>query len=73
MLSKVAWWVLTKRDCLCVNILVSQYKVINNWRQPTLLGHGEALGGKRNYYLKEPLCWEWEQHPTLGRPLGLGY
>ena len=31
LLSKLAWWVLTEKNCLCVNVLRAKYKVRNNW------------------------------------------
>ncbi len=31
MITKLAWWVLSKRDSLCVKVLRAKYKVSSNW------------------------------------------
>ena len=31
ILAKLAWWVLTNKYCLCVEILKAKYKVKGNW------------------------------------------
>ena len=31
LLSKLARWLLTGKDCLCINLLWTKYKVRNNW------------------------------------------
>ena len=31
ILSKLAWWILPGKNCLCVNVLKAKYKVRHNW------------------------------------------
>ena len=31
ILSKLAWWVLSGKDCLCIEVLRAKYKVHHNW------------------------------------------
>ena len=31
LLSKIGWWILSGKDCPCVNILKAKYKVRRNW------------------------------------------
>jgi hypothetical protein len=31
MIAKLAWWVLSGRDSLCVKVLRAKYKVGNSW------------------------------------------
>ena len=31
LLSKLAWWVLFGKDCLCIEVLRAKYKVRHNW------------------------------------------
>ena len=31
ILSKLAWWILSGKNCLCVNVLKAKYKVRHNW------------------------------------------
>jgi len=31
LLSKLAWWVLFGKDCLCIEVLIAKYKAHHNW------------------------------------------
>lgn len=31
LLSKIGWWILSGKDCPCVNVLRAKYKVRRNW------------------------------------------
>ena len=34
-LAKLAWWILSKKDSLCVKLLLSKYKIRGNWLNQT--------------------------------------
>lgn len=39
LLSKLAWWALSQKDCPCINLLCAKYMVRQNWlNQPTPIG-----------------------------------
>jgi len=38
LLSKLAWWILSGKDCLCVKVLRAKYKVRGNWQNHKTVG-----------------------------------
>ena len=38
LLSKLAWWILSEKDCLCVKVLRAKYKVRGNWLNHKTVG-----------------------------------
>ena len=38
LLSKLAWWILSRKDCLCVKVLRAKYKVWGNWLNHKTVG-----------------------------------
>lgn len=51
ILAKLAWWVLTNKDCLCAEILEAKYKVGGNWLivQMAHLGLGKAWRKQKRF------------------------
>ena len=43
MLSKLAWWILSGKNCLCVNVLKAKYKVRQNWLNHCFLGNASPV------------------------------
>ena len=31
LLAKLAWWILTRKECLRIDLLIAKYKVRGNW------------------------------------------
>ena len=31
LLSKLGWWILSRKDCLCIKVLTAKYKIRDNW------------------------------------------
>ena len=42
-LSKFGWWILTGKDCPCVNVLREKYKIHNNWLTHSCHGHASPF------------------------------
>ena len=43
MLSELAWWILSGKNCLCVNVLKAKYKVRQNWLNHCFLGNASSV------------------------------
>jgi hypothetical protein len=56
LISKLALWVLIKKNCLCINILLAKYKVSSNWlRAPPVRNASwtwKSIEGRKNILTK---------------------
>ena len=43
LLSKLAWWMLSGKSCLCVNVLRAKYKIRNNWLSHISQGNSSPI------------------------------
>ena len=72
MLAKLAWWVLSGKDILCVKVLLAKYKVGKNWlKAPPIKSASwtwRSLERVKTYFVEWLLqaCWRWGQHFSLG-------